>query len=176
MSTYFPSDNKTLRAWRAGRVARWHTNPLMSGSGDFNDAHSLRVAVLALQLKPDLSREAVIHAIGHDLGEHAVGDISWDAKQQLPKDIMDAIDDVELSARASLGFARVDKNDHDIRIVKLCDWLDAWAWMMHVQPRLGRRKDWVDQRRLCQTIANDLLVGREVEQFIDAVRHETGDL
>ena len=162
-----------LQVWRAGRVRRWHTNPHLAGSEDYDDGHSARVALLALKLKPDLTRGALIYALSHDLGEYAVGDISWDAKQVLPNAAMAALTLAEMQGREALGLPEGPYELSEARLIKLCDWLDAWTWMRHHAPHLSKRADWAEQLEAVLDLADTLYVGRKVRRFVNEVREDT---
>lgn len=156
--------SEILTVWRAGRVRRWHTNPHLAKTDDYVDGHSARVAVLALTLQPSLSRDAIIYAITHDHGEYAVGDMSYMVKISNPK-IADTLADMEDDARHALGFGGLD-HPEEMKVVKLADWLDAWLWMIHHEPHLCAREDWMQQLSRATTIAAELGVSAPVRRLI----------
>lgn len=69
---------------RSGHVRRWHQNPEMSRCGENNAEHQWNVATILLYLQPDATREQIIAALFHDVGELVAGDIAYPVKQRFP--------------------------------------------------------------------------------------------
>lgn len=136
--------NQTLRAWRASSVRRWHTNPDLCDTHDPVAAHQGRVALLVLSLYPDASRTLLAHAITHDQGEAGSCDCSYDAKAANPvlAGLLHRLEGDEITAQ---GFALPNLTPREAKILKVCDWLDAWLWMMKHAPWLKERDDWLGQ-------------------------------
>lgn len=143
-----------LRLWR-GDVNRWHSHPsrLLRQSGDTIHAHSARCAMLLAWLNPKADLRGVIF---HDAAETITGDIPYGAKRrwQMP-DMQDAERD--------LGIATICAP-----WIKLVDNLDAYLWMLDVDPREKEKPDWRDMRTdIIQSAANlsvaDDVVGLIVE-------------
>lgn len=153
--------------WQAGCTHRWHTNsdPRLRGSYDRVDGHSARVAILALGLFPDLPRTTLIECLYHDLGENWTGDLPWTLKQENPA-IKRAIDSVESWHRGNIGAVGFAIGDEQKRILKMCDWLDAFLWVSQHSPKLLKRADWMDQTRACRQMAESLGVNEEVNRLI----------
>jgi len=163
--------SKLLDIWRAGRVMRWHVNPHLCETRDPDDGHAARVTLMALSLIPDMSREGIIHALTHDLGEHATGDMSYMVKVKNPKTAAE-IAEMERAAITSLGFNQPQLSEKEISIVKLCDWLDAWLWMAHHVPHLRNRSDWIEQKTNAEGLARGLGVWPQVSASIAAFEAE----
>lgn len=159
--------SELLQAWRAGRVRRWHTNPHLARTDDFVDGHSNRVAVIALTLYPEMSRDGIIYALTHDHGEHAVGDMSYMVKAAKPE-VAAALQEMEDEKRADLGFGCVE-DEREQKIVKLADWLDAWLWMFHHEPHLSAREDWAQQLSGALSLAADVGVSAPVRRLISEI-------
>ena len=157
--------NKTLRAWRASTVRRWHTNPDLCDTNDTDAGHQGRVALLVLSLFPQASRTLLCHAITHDQGEVAVGDISYDAKRRVP-DVAHMCAVVEAQELANQGFMFPNLTETEHRMLKLCDHLDAWLWMQRHARYLSRREDWTAQRKHMREEALWLGVGQEVRELM----------
>ena len=134
---------------------RWHVNPHLCGTTDPDDGHAARVTLMALAICPALSRDGIIRALTHDLGEHAAGDMSYMVKVKRP-DVAADIADMEHAAILDLGFDQPKISDYEGSIIKLCDWLDAWLWMAHNAPHLRNRSDWVDQASNARKAAANL--------------------
>ncbi len=159
--------NKTLRAWRASFTRRWHTNPDLCDTHDTDAGHQGRVALLVLSLFPQASRALICHAITHDQGEAAVGDISWDAKRA-NVDVAQACLQIEAAEIKAQGLSFPNLTETERRILKLCDHLDAWLWMMRHARYLCDRDDWAGQRQHMLAEALWLGVGPEVDALIIA--------
>ena len=161
------TDNKTLRAWRASFTRRWHTNPDLCDTVDYDAGHQGRVALLLLSLFPDVSRSLLIEAIIHDQGEVAVGDIAYDVKRTRPliKAEADLAESTEIAAQ---GLPLCCLTVREARMLKLCDWLDSWLWMMRHARHLYARADWQDQLARGIRDAEWLGVGPEVQAVVDA--------
>lgn len=116
--------------WRAGLVRRWHTNAYLQATDDSVAAHSFRVMALAMLLKPDLSRAALVFAMKHDLGEIATGDIPYPVKQGLPSEIASALERIEEDAADRLlpDGAPGPFPPEEFRLVLACDRLDSALW------------------------------------------------
>ena len=160
-----------LTIWRAGRVRRWHVNPHLSHTNDCDDGHSFRVTVMALFFKPDLSRDAIISALAHDLGEYATGDISYMVKIENPSLAAD-IDKIEREVIRRLGFSTPKLDLYDEKLIKLCDWTDAWLWMAHHTPELKTRSDWVMQKNNAFNLARELGLGCTYAEALSSIMTE----
>lgn len=152
---------RAKKVWRAGRVARWHANPDLSGSGDSVDGHSGRMAALAVALFPDLSVDLMTAIATHDLGEHGVGDVSADAKRA-DLELKVALDRREAAVLRDMGLPPIDLGERDARRLKLLDRLDAYLWMLHRAPWLDVRKDWQGDLKWLLAEAEALGVGAAV--------------
>lgn len=86
-----PTGLKALRA--AGRITRYHS----AGEtlAQRVDSHSWGVVTLILHLWPDATRELIVAAVLHDVGESWTGDISAVTKWQLSPDAQREIDAME---------------------------------------------------------------------------------
>lgn len=159
--------SKTLRAWNASHVRRWHSNPSLCDTNDTDAAHQGRVALLVLSLFPEASRTLLCHAITHDQGEVAVGDISYDAKRANPALAMACSGlEVEEISLQGLCFPSLTEKEH--RALKLCDHLDAWLWMMRHARYLNTRADWQAQQKHMLEEAEWLGSGPEVRALVSA--------
>lgn len=159
--------------WNACLTRRWHTNAHLRDTVDPIDGHSMRVSVLVLKLRPQISREALIYALTHDLGEYATADLNYMVKRENPL-LYAEVEAMEEGKRAELGFiSKAEIVPEELAIVKLADWLDAWLWMIRHLPALWRREDWQQQLSGNLALADDLGVGEIVRETIEAA---VGDL
>ena len=159
--------SKTLRAWNASHVRRWHSNPSLCDTNDTDAGHQGRVALLVLSLFPDASRTLLCHAITHDQGEVAVGDISYDAKRRF-RAVAEMCAEAEAAEIAAQGFALEELTEREMRILKLCDRLDAWLWMQRHARHLAKRADWPAQQKMFVAEAISLGAGLEVRALVSA--------
>lgn len=134
-----------VRAWRATMTRRWHQNPDLCDTVDPVSGHQQRVALLLLLIYPDCSKALLAAAVTHDQGEAGTCDCSYDVKQANPA-LRDMLADVEAQEISKQGIPAWQLTDREARILKLCDWLDAWLWMRMHKPHLEKRPDWIKQR------------------------------
>lgn len=74
------------KIYSAGKVRRWHTNPVMSETGQTNADHIGGCVRLLLMLHPDPSVNLIRAVAHHDDGERfAFGDVASPAKIANPK-------------------------------------------------------------------------------------------
>lgn len=159
--------SKTLRAWRASFTRRWHTSPDLCDTLDYDAGHQGRVALLVLSLFPEASRTLLCHAITHDQGEAAVGDISRPAKRNHPE-LQGMLDVLEGRERKEQGFDFPILADKEQRILKLCDLLDAWLWMQRHARHLAKSAPWQAQLKHMVAEAISLGSGPEVRALVSA--------
>lgn len=147
--------------WNAGRVRRWHMNPDLSGTDDFNDGHSARVARLLLAIWPDTSDRLLRAALMHDDEEFFVGDIAYPAKKKYPRSVgeLEVLGQFEVADMwgdthvSEMGLSTLDK-----RRLKFADYLDAFMWVRHHKPQLLERNDWREQRQMLIREASELMI------------------
>jgi hypothetical protein len=72
---------------------------------------------------------------------------------------------VEIKAQ---GFDIPNLTDREKRMLKLCDHLDAWLWMMRHARHLAKREDWIEQKDHMLSEATWLAVWTEVMWLVDA--------
>ena len=135
--------NKTLKAWNAGFVRRWHTHPQLCDTVDYDSGHQQRVAILMLSFWSDASRAAIVASIIHDQGECDAGDMARPAKQKHPE-IGAMLHDVEMDSIKAQGFDFPELTDEEEQMLAACDTLDCYAWMIRYKPHLRLRQDWKD--------------------------------
>lgn len=159
--------NTVRRIWRASFTHRWHTNYDLCDTRDPVHGHQGRVVLLVLGLFPQASRQLLVAAATHDQGECKAGDGPYDAKKEYPgyKEILDTIEADELYDQGLDYQADLWPEDKDR--LRLCDWLDAWLWMMRHARHLYARSDWQAQLRDTRRLAETLGVGAEVDGLID---------
>lgn len=132
--------------WRAGRVRRWHMNPEMSDTDDYNDGHSARVARLLIALFPSASFSVIKAALTHDDEELFCGDVSGPVKRNQPEayNALEAFGRV--GARAMWGghMPHETLTDREKRWLHFCDKLDAAMWVNHTKQFVLLGDNWSD--------------------------------
>lgn len=135
-----------LKAWTASFVRRWHTQPLLSDTNDFNSGHQQRTTLLLLLFFPNSTRRAIIDCIIHDQGEDDSGDMAHPAKRKFPE-IRDMIAEVEDASIVLQGLPRPDINDVELKRRKWVDLLDSYLWMLKHKPHMRHRPEWQAQHK-----------------------------
>lgn len=114
------------------------------------------MAILALHLWPDASRELLVACIVHDLGESATGDIPWPAKEASTV-LRGEISAMEAEALAYMGMPLGISGPINQARLKYLDRLDAYLWAVHHKPKLRKRKKWRKAKAWLDDQAKELL-------------------
>ncbi len=160
--------NNIFRAWKATFVRRWHSNYDLCHTVDPVSGHQCRVAQLMVLLKPDVSRDAIIYALRHDNGEARYGDMPHDTKKALPDVAAEMAQLEEQECDDWQGFPAKALTFDEDDLVKLCDWLDSYLWMLKHAPHLRHRADWRHQRNSMDLMATSLGLLDKVDDLIIA--------
>lgn len=134
--------------FNAGRVRRWHSNPDMSWTDDYNDGHQGRVARIILALHPHPSTFLLSAALTHDDGELAAGDMCHDAKRENPelRAMIQKVEDAGTCNIWGISATPCSRLLPDEREwLKFADQLDSYMWMMYRKPALSMQTDWIAQ-------------------------------
>lgn len=126
-----------LDAFNSGRVRRWHTNPALSWTSDYNDGHQGRVAQYLLMLHPSPTLDLIRAALIHDAGEWAIGDVNALVKARYP-DWQAWIAMIEEDEIEAIFGTFPDLSPQDARWLKFADRLDAWIWARHHRAPMDR--------------------------------------
>lgn len=132
-----------MQIWNSAWSRRWHSNPDMSDTADNLAEHQWTVAMIALHLKPDCSKELLVEALTHDVGEMVAGDLSYDFKINNPE-IAEMHKKAENEARGEMMDMPIISGE-ELSILKISDWLSSLLWVAKANPDLLNRQDWVDQ-------------------------------
>lgn len=144
-----------LKQWQATFVRRWHTSPHLSHTVDPVGYHSGRMAVLALTLFPDASRDLLAAIAVHDLGESVTGDVPWGAKRDLG--LKEALDELEEVSLSNMGLYVPLYSETDARRLKFLDRLDAYLWAKHHATAMVEvANDWQGQLEWMRREAEEL--------------------
>lgn len=145
------------RHWEATFTRRWHRHPHLAATNDPIAGHQGRVALIALMLWPD-DTVLLRHALVHDMGEAAVGDVAWPVKQAAPK-LAEMLDRLEAQAISDLMLLLPTMDDLTARRLKLCDRLDAIFWAFHHFPHLRFEPELMNDVQRCWDQMESLGVG-----------------
>ena len=75
-----------LRLYESGQVLRWHHQPQMNRRLQTNADHQWGVVAIVYGItKGDPSKELLLHALFHDVGERGAGDLSAHFKRSYPE-------------------------------------------------------------------------------------------
>lgn len=159
--------NRTLRAWRASFTRRWHACFDLCDTVDPVAGHQQRVALLVLSLYPEASRTLLAHAITHDQGEAGSCDCSYEAKRANPQ-LAGLLHRLEGDEIAAQGFSLPNLTPREEKVLKLCDWLDSWLWMLRHARHLAVRADWMAQRTVILVLADEVRLDEEVGDLLAA--------
>ena len=157
--------------WLSSFTKRWHTHPMLSETNDPVSGHQQRVAMILLQLEPDVSRDAIIRAITHDQGEFAAGDIPYGFKRKHPDvaETFSIFEDKEIEAQ---GFPVTKLSNRETSLMKLADWTDAYLWAHKHQPKLvDNHPAWIQQ--MCEMIEVSVDIG--VSNMFTTIIQENGN-
>lgn len=157
--------NTVRRIWRASFTHRWHTNYDLCDTRDPVHGHQGRVVLLILGLFPNASRRLLIAAATHDQGETKAGDGPYDAKKEYPE-YAALLRGIEADEMYDQGLDyQPGLNAEEASALRMCDWLDAWLWMMRHARHLYARHDWQAQLKETKRLAETLGVGTEVDEL-----------
>lgn len=142
--------------FNAGRVRRWHSDPDMSWTDDYNDGHQGRVARLLLALHPNPCVLLIAAALTHDDGELVAGDMGAVAKRAYP-DARAALQVIEDRTTCEMwGIPETPTNclsPDNLEWLKFADRLDGYMWMMRKASHLAKQADWKITARQLETFA-----------------------
>ncbi|QDP60536.1 MAG: hypothetical protein Unbinned338contig1000_29 [Prokaryotic dsDNA virus sp.] len=149
------------KAFRAGFVRRWHTNPELAHTNDRIDGHAGRVARIILMLYPKPSVELIRAALIHDDGESVVGDMGALLKTKRP-DIARALYGIELSASLEIWGKGPVLSSDDMAWIKFADRLDAYMWAAHHAPQVMGGDGWPEAHEWLRTEGARLMIAADV--------------
>lgn len=115
----------------AGRVLRYHQHG--PDLAQRVDAHSWGVATLVLYLWPDASRDLVVAALRHDVGEFYTGDVSATTKWMLSQNAQHELNGLEEKGQDLALSPMPSLNLMEERQLKLADQLEL---MLHCLERM----------------------------------------
>jgi len=158
---------KPLKFWRSGLVRRWHQNPEMSQFYQTNGAHQWGVVTLLLILFPEATRDEIIAAHTHDVGEIDAGDLANPKKLKNPE-LTGMLDEFEKRSRKETIGQHLTCYFSEERL-HLCDKLEAYLYMKTFNPRLADRDGWPEQLQRMKELATKLNCREKFEELITGV-------
>lgn len=132
---------------RSGEVRRWHQNPEMVDCNERNSSHQWDTAMILLHLDPNVSRDALVYALTHDVGELIAGDLSSPFKREYPL-AAHAHSKVEMAVREHIlcGNSPLLTLD-DATLIRTADQLAAYWRMIRHRPALRHDAEWSEMVR-----------------------------
>lgn len=128
----------SLRYLIAGAgVRRYHTSPVVGQETVGHHSHA--VASLLTLIYPDSSRELLIAALYHDLGEQQTGDIPSPGKREMG--IRDAVNKYEAECNAEAGFHTPTLFAKEKRRLKFADCVSGALFCLE-ELAAGNRRMW----------------------------------
>lgn len=141
MTTAQTFDN-ILDILRSGEVRRWHQNPEMVDCNERNSSHQWDTVMILLYLDPNVSRDTLLYALTHDVGELIVGDLSSPFKREYPEVAQDHRT-IEMAVREHIlcGNSPLLTYD-DATLIQTADRLAAYWRMIRHRPALRHDAEW----------------------------------
>lgn len=155
--------------WGHG-VMRWHANkwPALRNSGDCTDAHSNRMAKMALHLwGDDVSRDLMAAIALHDDAESATGDVPGPGKVGTFGGAL-AIRTAKIERERGTCRWLWHLTADDCRRLRFVDVLDAYRWAKLCEPRALSGDGWPEAREWLLAEAERLGVSAQVEGVLCA--------
>ncbi len=112
------------KARHAGSVMRYHTSPLQVPESVGHHTFNLINLILILT-DGKASRNLLINALAHDMGEYVTGDLPSPIKQGLPVETMHLLIEIEAAAIEEIHPMEFPMSVEDLTILRLCDNLDG---------------------------------------------------
>lgn len=162
--------NDIIQLLQSGFSKRFHSNPDMADKADDLAQHQWSVAMILLFLKPDCSKELLVEALTHDVGEMVAGDLSYDFKIN-NKEIAELHKKLEVIYRNRIISTKELFFKDDINALQLSDWLSAYWWVGVKNPSLLYRNDWLDQRKYFKNLATKTPFEERVLYLADTIEN-----
>lgn len=160
--------NNILHSWNAGLVRRWHCNPQLNDTVDYDCGHQNRCAILMLHFWPDCTREQLIDILTHDQGEIDAGDMAYPIKRKHPE-FSALLHSVEMQSiiDQDLPLFDLSRDADDHR--RWIDMLDSYCWMIRNKPSMRHKQEWKVQRDMLFSNANTFNVYDKFSDFFGAL-------
>lgn len=127
---------------RATLVRRYHQE--FTHETDTVGKHSAGVALFVDLIDPEASKDMIMAALSHDLGEVVLGDIPAPTKRQLPIEAREVINKIEDKALEDMGYHYVNKlSEGEHLLLKLADYCDGLSYCTEEVARGNRAMKYV---------------------------------
>lgn len=127
---------------RSGEVRRWHQNPEMVDCDERNSSHQWDTAMILLYLDPDVSRDTLVYALTHDVGELIAGDLSSPFKRGYPE-VADNHRTIEMAVREDILCGDTPPMSlRTLTLIQTADRLAAYWRMIRHRPALRHDAEW----------------------------------
>lgn len=151
-----------MKLYRSGMVQRYHSNPDLARFGQTNAAHQWGVAALILKLHPHPSRDLIVAALLHDVGELDTGDLASPFKRKYPEiaESHSAVEYVHRDETIGQPFPNLDDTETDW--LRMCDSLEAFLFVKNHRPGILDSYGWPESLQEIHEIARRLNVYHKV--------------
>ena len=127
-----PDNWRVLDPRRSGRITRYHTWPRIQQQSV--GEHSWQLLRILLAIWPEVPRELMVHAVTHDVGEIATGDLPFPAKARDPE-LKRKIDEAEKSThlRMSMPWSLPAPQllaQEWLDVFKYAEYIEMWEWAL----------------------------------------------
>lgn len=140
--------------WKAHRVVRFHTHPILSRFSQTNADHAHGVASTIGLLNKDASANLLLAAIWHDAGEAFVGDLPYAFKHE-NADLAKQHRAIEAKHRNEITMP-IALTDDERKWIKFADRLEALFFAATYAPAIVAQPEWVEMRQGILIMASDL--------------------
>jgi 5'-deoxynucleotidase YfbR-like HD superfamily hydrolase len=158
------------KLYRSGLVQRYHSNPDLARFGQTNAQHQWGVAVLVLALHPRPSKNLIIAAVLHDVGEIDAGDLSRPFKREHPefaaahRSIEESFRDETIGVNLASSFGGLTPTEKDW--LKLCDNLESYLFALTFNRSVTETQHWIDYQELILSSAENLGCFESVKELL----------
>lgn len=157
----------SARIYAAGRVRRWHANPMMAHLAQTNWDHVGGCLALLFMLHPGPSAALCKAVLFHDLGERWVGDLPYDFKRSDPETANRHAAVEGAVVRKALGHDPcADLTREDVDWLHLVDRLEAYLFTAMYQRDELNRNGWPAARDRLLAIATMMEVVSKVSALL----------
>lgn len=133
--------NERIRLMRrAGAVRRYHTETVIKEETVAEHTFNVLNLVMALT-QGHASRELILAALFHDMGEHKVGDLPAPTKRGLPAESRHTINEMEREAVKRIHGGIPELTPMEEKVLHIADRLDG-LWKCIDEVRMGNRHIW----------------------------------
>tara|TARA_R110000851_G_scaffold59347_11_gene137446 strand:+ start:30082 stop:31002 length:921 start_codon:yes stop_codon:yes gene_type:complete len=156
--------NQISDAYRAGQVARYHSQPEMNVLRQTNADHTAGMLALLYIIDEFPSADLIKAIVYHDSPELFGGDLSYPFKKAFP-DFVAEHDRLSSKLAAEAGIPVVKLSPQDTKWLFLLDRLEASLYCKTHFPHIFKTQPWRDLCEMILELASELLCGRNVHRL-----------